>query len=274
MSARAVWAIIARELARTLRQRGRLLSALVRPLVWLLVIGGGVGTMMGEGGGGGGGYRAFLAPGLLAMTLLFGAMLSALSLVHDRESGVLRLLLAAPIAHAWIVIARILSAAVVALAQAGLLLLLLWPAGYVGAGWDPLVLLAGLLATALCAACIGLLVAVVVRSLENFAVMMNFVIFPLFFLSGALYPLHGLPGWLRSAALANPFSYGVDLLKHAAPAAAAASGWQPDASVACDLGVLGGFIVVAATVACLVFSSAATIGALARLVSRGRGGPG
>jgi ABC-2 type transport system permease protein len=267
MMMRAVLAIIQRELARTLRQRGRLLSALVRPLIWLLVIGGGVETMMPSSAGTG--YRAFLAPGLLAMTLLFGAMLSALSLVHDRESGVLRLLLVAPIHHAWIIIARILSAAVVALVQAGLLLLLLWPAGYVGAGWDPIVLLAGLVATALAAACLGMLVAVAVRGLENFAVMMNFVIFPLFFLSGALYPLHGLPPWLRLAALANPFSYGVDLLKHAAPAAA--TGYRPDASLGCDLGVLAGFIVLAATAACLVFCQATTIGALARLVSRARG---
>ncbi len=265
--ARAVLAIIGRELARTLRQRGRLLSALVRPLIWLLVIGGGVETMMPSSAGAG--YRAFLAPGLLAMTLLFGAMLSALSLVHDRESGVLRLLLVAPIHHAWIIIARILAAAVVALVQAALLLLLLWPAGYIGAGWDGVVLGSGLVATALAAACLGMLVAVAVRTLENFAVMMNFVIFPLFFLSGALYPLHGLPPWLRLAALANPFSYGVDLLKHATPATA--TGYQPDASISCDLAVLAGFIVLATTAACVVFCQAATIQALARLVSRGRG---
>jgi ABC-2 type transport system permease protein len=189
--------------------------------------------------------------------------------VHDRESGVLRLLLVAPIHHAWIIIARIAAAAVVALVQAGLLLLLLWPAGYIGAGWDGVVLVVGLVATALAAACLGMLVAVTVRGLENFAVMMNFVIFPLFFLSGALYPLNGLPPWLRLAALANPFSYGVDLLKHAAPAAA--TGYQPDASLSFDIAVLIGFIAVATTAACMTFCQAATIQALARMVSRGRG---
>jgi ABC-2 type transport system permease protein len=263
---RPVTALIARELLRTARQRSRLLSALVRPLIWLLVIGGGVETMVGRGGPDG--YRAFLAPGLIAMTLLFGAMLAALALVHDKESGVLRLLLMAPFHHAWIVVARTLGAALVAIAQALLLLALLAAFGYVHADWSFALLAAGLVATALAAASLGMLVAVWTRSLDNFAVMMNFVIFPVFFLSGALYPIQGLPPWLRAAATLNPFSYGVDLLKHAA--GAGRTDFVPDFPVAVDLAVLLGFVVVATALACLRFSAPSTIGALARLVGGGR----
>ncbi len=263
MIARAVHAIIARELTRTFRQRGRLLSALVRPLLWLLVIGSGVESVAAHGAGPG--YRAFLVPGLVAMALLFGAMLAALSLVHDKESGVMRMLLVAPFHHAWIVVARILSAATVAVVQAVVLLLVLSAAGFVSAGTCFPLLILGVLLTALAAASLGLLIAVWVQSLENFAVMMNLVIFPLFFLSGALYPVQSLPPWLAWVAMANPFSYGVDLLKHAGMDALP-SRYAPDFSVGLDVMVLTVFTLLAATLAALRFSQQSTIAALARLV--------
>jgi ABC-2 type transport system permease protein len=260
---RPVRAIIARELTRTLRQRGRLLSALVRPLLWLLVIGSGVESVVAHGAGPG--YRAFLVPGLLAMSLLFGAMLAALSLVHDKESGVLRMLLVAPFHHAWIVVARILSAATVAVVQAALLVLVLAACGHVGAGTCFPSLLLGVVLTALAAACLGMLVAVYVQSLENFAVMMNLVIFPVFFLSGALYPVQSLPPWLGLVAMANPFSYGVDLLKHAT-AGDLPQRFAPDFSLGLDAGVLIGFSILAAALAAIRFSDRSTIAALTRLV--------
>jgi ABC-2 type transport system permease protein len=271
MILRPITAILARELVRTLRQRGRLLSALVRPLLWLMVIGGGVETMMPAGGSS---YRSFMAPGLLAMTLLFGAMLAALSLVHDRESGVLRMLLIAPIHHAWIVLARIASATAVALMQGILLLLMLAAAGYARASWDFALLAFALIMTAWAAACLGMLVAVIVRGLENYAMIMNVVIFPVFFLSGALYPLHGLPSYLRLASSINPFSYGVDLLKHATPGtiagASTAAGAATDFSLATDIAVLGGFIVGATLIACWRFCQDGTITGLLRPPHRAR----
>lgn len=267
MIARAVCAIIQRELTRTLRQRGRLLSALVRPLMWLLVIGSGVQSVVAHNYSAG--YHAFLVPGLIAMSLLFGAMLAALSLVHDKESGVMRLLLVAPFHHAWIVIARTLSAATVAVMQATLLTLVLAACGYLGGGTCIPTLILGLVLTALAAASLGMLLAVYVQSLENFAVMMNFVIFPVFFLSGALYPVANLPSWLGLVTTINPFSYGVDLLKHASDRAATAP-FTPDFSLGLDIGVLIGFTVLATTLAAVRFSNHSTIAALARLVSGGK----
>jgi ABC-2 type transport system permease protein len=259
MIVRPLIAVVARELTRTLRQRGRLFSALVRPLVWLTVIGGGVETLLPRGDAT---YRAFLAPGLLAMTLLFGAMLAALSLVHDRESGVLRLLLTAPIHHAWIVIARTVSAALVALVQASMLLAVLAVLGYVDATWNIPLLVIALVVTASAAACLGILVAVGMRTLENFSVVMNAVIFPVFFVSGALYPVSGLPAYLRWAAWANPFSYGVDLLKHAA--GRPLSGTGTDFSLSTDLAVLTAFMAVATALSCVRFCQPGTAAALLR----------
>ncbi len=256
-------AIIVRDLRRTWRQRGRLLSALVRPLLWLVVIGGGVEGLIGRGGQAG--YRGFLAPGLLAMALLFGGMFASLSLVLDKESGVLRMLLLAPFSHAWIVLARLLSSAAVGLLQATLLLAVLAACGYLG-GCDVALLAVGLVSTALAAAAMGMLLAVWVRSLENFSVMVNVVIFPLFFLSGALYPVQGLPPSLRWAAQLNPFSYGVDLLKHAA--GSLVPPFAPDFSIAGDLAVLAGFTVAATALACWRFSRRGTIAAFVRLVAR------
>ena len=268
MILRAFTAIIGRDLKRTLRQRGRLLSSLVRPLLWLVVIGGGVETLVARDGT----YRDFLVPGLVAMALLFGGMLAALSLVHDKESGVLRMLLAAPLHHGWIVFARTLSAAAVALLQATLLLVVLAVCGWLGAATDWPLLAAGLVLTALTAATLGMLVAVWARSLENFAVMMNLIIFPIFFLSGALYPVHGLPPWLKAIAVANPFSYGVDLLKHACCAVPTTghATFAPDFAPSLDLLVLAGFVVVGTSIAALRFSSRSTIAALGRLIGAGK----
>ena len=265
MILRAITAIIARELKRTLRQRGRLLSSLVRPLLWLVVIGSGVETVTRDGT-----YRSFLAPGLVAMALLFGGMLAALSLVHDKESGVLRLLLMAPLHHGWIVGARTLSSAAAALLQALLLLATLALCGWVGVGTGWPLLATGMVLTALTAATLGMLVAVWVRSLENFAVMMNLLIFPVFFLSGALYPVQGLPPWLKTVAVINPFSYGVDLIKHAwAPAHAS---FAPDFTPALDLLVLSGFVLVGTALAAWRFADRSTIAILGRLIGRGGGG--
>lgn len=270
MILRAITAIIGRELKRTLRQRGRLLSSLVRPLLWLVVIGGGVETVVAHSGA----YRDFLVPGLVAMTLLFGGMLAALSLVHDKESGVLRLLLAAPLHHGWIVVARTLSAAAAALLQATLLLLVLAACGWIGTSTNWPLLAVGLVLTALTAATLGMLVAVWAQSLENFAVMMNLIIFPLFFLSGALYPVQGLPPWLKLVTVANPFSYGVDLLKHACTAVPVPghATFAPDFAPGVDLLVLVTFIAVGTTIAAWRFSCPSTIAALGHLLGTSKTG--
>ncbi len=245
MSWLAVKAVINRELNKTFRQRGRLLSSLVRPLIWLLVIGSGVGSML--SGTQQEGYLQFLVPGIVAMTLLFAALLSALTLVYDKEFGVMRMMMIAPIAHGWIVVAKLIAATIIAMVQAIMLLVILFAIGLLD--WQSaLLLLPPAFLTALLCAAMGGLIAVWSKTLDNFAVIMNFVIFPVFFLSGALYPVTQLPDLLRYVVLVNPFSYGVDLLKHSIP------GSQTDFSIVTDLSVLVGFTIAAILIACWRFS--------------------
>jgi ABC-2 type transport system permease protein len=251
MQWRPVYAVLEREVVRMFRQRTRLVSAMVRPLIWLFVIGAGFGAVLGQASGIS--YQQFLIPGVLGMTMLFGAMLAALTMVYDKESGVMRMLIVAPFAHYWIVIAKMLAAALAAILQALLLLILIAALGYVGAGTRFGLLVLGLLVTSAACAGIGMLVAAFTRTLDNFAAIMNFVIFPVFFLSGSLYPVGHLPAPLKAVALVNPYTYGVDLLKHAT-LGVLSSGMGADFSVATDLAVLAGFTVAALLVASWRFS--------------------
>jgi len=245
MSWRPVKAVVGREMKKLFQQRARLISAMVRPMIWLLVIGSGVGSMLQDQQQEG--YLTFLVPGILAMTLLFAALLSALTLVYDKEFGVMRMMMIAPIAHYWIVLSKLIAATFTAMVQAILLLLLLILMGLISLK-IALSLLPAAMLTALCCAAIGGLIAVYSKSIDNFAVIMNFFIFPLFFLSGALYPVTQLPEFLRYVVLINPFSYGVDLLKHAVPNV------PTDFSVLTDISVLVGFTAISILISCWQFS--------------------
>lgn len=266
MALRPVYAVMEREVVRLFRQRSRLLAAMVRPMLWLFVIGTGFDTILGQVGSGR--YQYFLVPGLLGMTMLFGAMLASLSTVYDKESGVMRMLVIAPFEHYWIVLAKTLSAALAAIIQAILLLALLALLGYVGDQFSAPLLAAGLIATSLACASLGMLTAAWSKTLDNFAVIMNLVIFPVFFLSGALYPVQHLPSALRLVTTLNPFTYAVDLLKHAM--LGNQSAFNADFSIVLDLAVLLGFIVIATLLACLRFSRDTAYEPLIRGLSRKR----
>lgn len=235
---------------------------MVRPLIWFFVIGAGVNALVDDGTGA---YQSFLVPGVIGMTMLFGAMLVSLSVAYERESGIMRLLISAPVPHWWIVVAKILGAALVAVIQAAALMILLGLFGYISTDSSPWLVLA-LLGTALACATLGMLVAVFTSTLDNFAVMMNFVIFPVFFLSGALYPVQRLPEPLKIIASVNPFTHCVDLLKHTLLGEA---GLGTDFGVGINAAVVVGFTVVAAAIACLRFSHESRAGLLGFL--RGSG---
>lgn len=223
------WAVIRRESQKLLKQRDRLAAAMVRPVLWLWIIGGGMQALAG------GDYTARLLPGIVGMTLLFGGMVGGLSIALDKDAGTMRLLVTAPVKTHHILIAKTLGAAIGALVQMGLLVVLLlaleglytllFPLGFdlqdvlpwVGRTlWPQLhVLLPGAALAALSCAALGVLCGAFAKSIDGFAVMMNFVIFPVFFFSGALYPIDPMPALARWVSLLNPFSYCVDLLRHA-----------------------------------------------------------
>ena len=248
MKLRPFYAVLERELVRMIRQRTRLVAAMVRPLIWLLVIGGGFNSVVGRAHGLN--YQDFLVPGVLGMATLFGAMLAALTTVYDKESGVMRMMIVAPLPHAWIVLAKMVSAALAAIVQAWLLIVLLLLLGYFGKSTDWALLAIAIAAASFACAGIGMVTASFSRTLDNFAAAMNFVIFPVFFLSGSLYPVQSLPVILKRAATINPYTYGVDFLKHAILPTSTAT----DFSVALDIAVLTLFSIVALTVASWRFS--------------------
>jgi ABC-2 type transport system permease protein len=210
---RAFYGIIVREFRRLLRQRARVLSGLARPLIWLFVVGSAFGSV--AEGADPASYRRFMLPGVLGMVILFSAMFGALSTAHDREFGVIRLLLIAPVRRSTVILAKITSSSLVALAQASVLLPLIPLLGLEPSLAGIALLVLGMTLTAFALSAVSMLLVSRVDSLENFSGVVNFVAFPMFFLSGALYPLEPLPSALRSLAALNPLTYGVDLMKRA-----------------------------------------------------------
>jgi ABC-2 type transport system permease protein len=214
--------IVRREALRFLHQRGRFLSALVRPLVWLVIFAAGFRFVLGVSiippyetyvl------YEEYVVPGLATMVLLFQGMQSSLSMVYDREMGSMRVLLTSPLPRWWLLLCKLLAGVLVGVLQAYVFLAVAWfwevrpPAfGYLAV--LPALALAGMMLGAL-----GLLLSSRIRQLENFAGVMNFVIFPMFFASSALYPLWRVKEaslWLWYACQANPFTHAVELVRFA-----------------------------------------------------------
>jgi len=220
---RALRSVVRREVLRFLKQPSRLGSALVRPLLWLVVFSAGFHNVFGvaivapyetyvE-------YNVYMLPGLLGMVALFNGMQSSLSMVFDREMGVMRLLLTAPLPRGWLLAFKLVAGACLSVLQMAVFLVM---AALVGTEvmWQaaPGLLVCMLLAAVMLAA-LGLMLSVYVRQLENFAGTMNFVIFPMFFISPALYPLWKLEEsgawWLFQLAQVNPFTHAVEMLRFA-----------------------------------------------------------
>ena len=208
----AVYGIVARDLTRTSRQTSRLLGGVARPFMWLLLVGTGYNAIARLEGGLP--YQAYVFPGVVAMAALFGGTLTAVSTVYDREFGMLRLMLASPAGPVAVLLGRVLAATLVGLLQGGVVLAVA-PLVLPVTGEQWLVALAALAGVAAMSATLGLLVAARLRSVENFAGIINVILFPLLFLSGALYPTGGMPPALRAVARVNPVTYAVDLLRHA-----------------------------------------------------------
>ncbi len=205
---RAVRVVTTRELLRWIKDRRRLVAGLVQPLLWLFVLGTGLSRVV-SAGAAGADFRTFLFPGVLATTVMFTSVFSGVSVVWDREFGFLREMLVAPIRRSSILVGKCLGGAIVATAQASVVLAL---AGLAGVPYSP-VLLLGLLGVAFLAALVitafGLLLGAKVADIQSVMPVMQAVITPMMFLSGALYPTSGLPGWLALATKVNPVTYAV-----------------------------------------------------------------
>ena len=214
--------ILARESLRFVHQQSRFISALVRPLVWLVLFASGFRFVLGVSiippyetyvp------YQVYIAPGLLAMIQLFNGMQSSLSMVYDREMGNMRTLLISPLPRWFLLTCKLLAGALISIPLAYAFLAVAWFWDVDPPAWGYLAVLPALLLSGLMLGALGLALSSLIRQLENFAGVMNFVIFPMFFASSALYPLWrvkegGLALWY--VCQANPFTHAVELIRFA-----------------------------------------------------------
>ncbi|HMK98551.1 MAG TPA: ABC transporter permease [Acidimicrobiales bacterium] len=214
---RAIRMVWKRELIRFGRNRLRIITALVQPVLFLFVLGTGLSSLVSRGipTSGGVNFKTFMFPGVVAMTVLFTAIFSAVSIVWDREFGFLREMLVAPVRRGALVAGKCAGGATVATLQALIMLAL---AGLVDVPYSPLLLLtlAGeMLLAAVTITALGTALASRMAQVESFQVVMQFVVLPLFFLSGALFPVQGLPAWLGVLTRLDPLAYIVDPMRRA-----------------------------------------------------------
>ncbi len=217
---RCLGGIVIREALRFLHQRERFFGALVRPLVWLFIFAAGFRSVLGVSiippyqtyil------YEEYIVPGLATMILLFSGMQSSLSMVYDREMGSMRMLMVSPFPRWYLLLSKLIAGSLVSIAQVYLFLAIAWfwevqppPMGY-------LLAFPALLFSSLMLGALGLLLSSAIRQLENFAGVMNFVIFPMFFASSALYPLWRIRDssvLLYEICRFNPFTHAVELIR-------------------------------------------------------------
>lgn len=209
---RKIGALWYREVLRYWREKSRIVSSLILPVLWLLVFGSG---MRGVQLPGIQNYQMFIFPGILGMTLLFTSIWSGVSIIWDREFGFLKEIMVAPLSRSSIVIGKALGSGTSALIQGFILL----PLSYlVGVNLSPLsflLLIPLMVIIAIGLVCVGLLIASMMNSMEGFNFIMSLVIMPMFFTSGALFPITSAPEWIRIFSYFNPMTYGVDLLRWA-----------------------------------------------------------
>ena len=212
MRAEVIYYLCRRDIMKFLRDRQSLVASIVRPLLWILALGFGLRSSFGAGRDGVD-FVSFLVPGILTMTVLFSSMFATISIVWDREFGFLKELLVAPVSRSTIVLSKMISASLTSLIEVSVTLAV---APLLGARFSllgalasiPLLMLFGMGISAL-----GVTIASRMKTFEGFGAIVNFLIQPLFFFSGALYPVEGLPPALAIVVRINPMSYAVDAVR-------------------------------------------------------------
>ena len=231
------------------REKSRIVASIVNPVLWLFVFGAGLGGRVAIPGAS---YQAFIYPGILGQAVLFSSIFFGVYVVWDRKIDFLKEVLVAPVSRSAIFVGKILGGATDSLIQVSILLLVGLVLGRIGVipglHLGALSLLLSLLILSLTTVAfvsLGLIIGSMMESPEGFQLISSFVVFPIFFLSGALFPINGLPAWLAPFTFLDPLTYAIDALRHVV---LGASQFQ----VAFDLGILGAFtalVICAGTVA-------------------------
>ena len=200
-----------RDMVRLWRQRSRLFGAVARALVWLFALGFGLRGSLGSISGFS--YEQFVFPGVIAMTVIFSGLQSAISIVYDREFGFLKEVQVAPTPRSTLVIGKCLGGASSSTIQALIILIF---APFAAVALNPLNVLATIVATfvtALAISGLGVVIAMWITDFENFGTFQNFITLPLYMYSGAIFPTRQVPQWLHYVLLLNPLSYGVNAIR-------------------------------------------------------------
>ncbi|RJQ42501.1 MAG: ABC transporter [Nitrospiraceae bacterium] len=208
----AVYVLIARDFKKFVREKGRLVSTLARPLIWLFLVGGGMSRLVSPGTGIS--YIQFIFPGILGMTILFSSIFSSISIIWDKEFGLMKEILVAPVSRFSIVVGKSLSGTIISVIQATIILMLFPFLGIkLSLSSIPFTILIAFMLS-FCISSLGIIIAAFFENLESFSSIMNFIVMPMFFLSGAMYPVKDLPYILKLISKLNPLTFGIDALKH------------------------------------------------------------
>lgn len=245
----ATYGIWRRDLKKFFREKSRLWGGIARPILWLIILGSSLKPAINSTSLGNQGidYTHYIFPGVIALTLIFTSIQSAISIIWDREFGFLKEVMVAPVPRLSILLGKALGGATQATIQ-GIITLAFAP--LIGLWLNPLVLL-GLLGTmfviAFALTALGIAISSAMTSFEGFGVISNFVVMPMYFLSGAIYPTESAPIWIKPLIYVNPLSYGVDALRHVTIGLGGHDFWL-------DMGVLAVFAVVVLAIALPLFN--------------------
>jgi ABC-2 type transport system permease protein len=247
---RGILAIWYRELKVFQREKSRLVGAIVTPVLWLLLFGGGLGSAITITGVN---YQAFIFPGILAQSVLFSSIFFGIYIVWDRKIDFLKEVLVSPVSRFSIFLGKVIGGATDSLIQATILLIIGWILGatgvIVGLQIDLIKLILSLVIisfTTTALVSIGLTIGSMMDSFEGFQLVSSFLLFPLFFLSGALFPINKLPIWISPFTFINPLTYSVDGMRHIILGASQFSVWL-------DFGVIAGFAALTLVVGAFAF---------------------
>jgi len=209
---KTIYILWLRQLKRYMRSRSRIVGSLAQPILFLLAMGYGFGSVFQKAGQGN--YIEFLAPGIIGMSIIFTAIFSGMEIIWDRQFGFLKETLVAPVSRFNIMLGRVLGGATVATLQGLIVFVISLLTGFKLEHWFNIIpTLLAMFLVALMFAALGTLIASRLDDMQGFQLIINFLIMPLFFLSGALFPLDGLPTVLSIIAKFDPLTYGIDAFR-------------------------------------------------------------
>jgi len=228
-----IYAIWRREIIKFTRTRSRIVSSVVMPVVWLIFIGVGFSSSVQIPGIE---YMDFLAPGIVGMIILFTSIFSGVSVIWDRQFGFLKEILVAPVSRTSIVLGKTMGGATIAVIHGTIMLAISSAMGLIPVESNLAIAFGFMGLTSVCFVSIGLIIATKMRSMEGFQTIMSFLIMPIFFLSGALFPIENTPEWMQFASYFDPLTYGIDGIRNSL-------GIQGNVPIFVDGLVLAGFCV-------------------------------